>query len=55
MSKNEKTRNHFCTKVSSDMWKSTSAWNMVNRHWSLLHQKCWIMRLQIIVRPSLHS
>jgi len=28
MSKNQKTRNQFCTEMSLVTWKFTSAWNM---------------------------
>jgi len=32
MSRNQKTRNQFCTEVSVDTRKSTSAWWMKNKH-----------------------
>jgi len=31
MSKNQKNRIQFCTEVSLDTWKSTSALNMINK------------------------
>jgi len=36
MSKYHKTRNRFRIEVPLHMWKSTSAWNMINRHWRRL-------------------
>jgi len=29
VSRNQKTGNKFCTEVSMDTWKSTSAWKMI--------------------------
>jgi len=52
MSKNQKTKNQFCTEVSMDTWKSTNAlyMHMINRHERPLHRKCRIWDYKNTVR-----